>query len=221
MNTEESRDLVFLYIKEKRDALKRAPIDSVVKATDMTWNSYLNGGTIYACGNGGNGAVVANLITDLSNHLFVADDKTKPLREDIPRLRTRDLCAESSTITANLNDLGKEYIFSQQLINNRVSKYDLVFGFSGSGSSGNIVKAFEVAKKYGADSIVVTRKRDSKLAQIANLSVAFEGHSEFPGQVASNDFNFHYEDFSFAMSHMVVGLLKERIRRKYHPENGN
>ncbi len=203
--------LLKLYLREKESALKHFPIHEVMQATDMIWETYKKGGTVYACGNGGNAASVGNLITDLANHLFVTDDKSKPLPENIQRLRTVDLCSSGAALTAYLNDFGKEYVFSQQLICNRVAEGDTLFGFSGSGTSGNIRKACEIAKKHGAKTILVTRNRNAVLEELIDLSIVFEGHSQFPGQIGSNDFNFHYEDLGFAMAHMITGLLRKRI----------
>ena len=217
-NLQDKKDemrLLGLYNNEKQAALERFPYHSVMRAIDMTWETYERGGTVYACGNGGNAASVANLITDLANHCFVCDDKTKPLPESVPRLKTVDLCSSPAALTGILNDLGKESIFSQQLISNRVAEQDLVYGFSGSGTSGNVRKAFEVARKYGAKTILVTRNRDS-LDSFVDLRVIFDGHSKFPGQVGVNDHNFHYEDLGFAMSHMIVGILRKRISERYN-----
>lgn len=208
---ENEESLLELYLSEKKIALDNFPRREVLQAINYVWDAYKSNGTVYACGNGGNAASVGNLITDLSNHLFVTDDKTRPLPDDVPRLKTVDLCAAPAAITANLNDFGREYIFSQQLVCNKIGKSDLIFGFSGSGTSGNICKAFEVAKKYGARTILVTRKREAIYDRLVDLGVVFEGHSKFPGQVASNDFNFHYEDLGFAMGHMIVGILRNRI----------
>ena len=212
--TNEER-LITLYLDEKREALERFPISEVMRAVDFVWDTYKRGGTVYACGNGGNAASVGNLITDLANHLFVSDDKTKPLPENIPRLRTVDLCSSGAALTAYLNDFGREYVFSQQLVCHRVSEGDTIFGFSGSGTSTNIKKAFEVGKGKGAKTILVTRNRTAVLEGLVDLGIVFEGHSQFPGQVASNDFNFHYEDLGFAMSHMIVGILRKRIYDEY------
>lgn len=212
----EEKELIRLYLDEKRAALERVPINDILQAVDYIWDTYKRKGTVYACGNGGNAGSVGNLITDLANHLFVTDDKSKPLTENIPRLRTIDLCSSGAALTANLNDFGREYVFSQQLICHRITEGDTLFGFSGSGTSGNIRKAFEIAKKYGAKTILVTRNKNASLDSLIDLGIVFEGHSQFPGQIGSNDFNFHYEDLGFAMAHMIVGLLRKRIYDEYN-----
>lgn len=219
MEADERNKLITLYLAEQREALERYPIKEVGEAADAVWNSYRVGGTVFACGNGGNAASISNLITDLANHVFVTDDKTKPLPLEVPRLRTVDLCSSGAAITANLNDFGPQYIFSQQLVTNCIGTYDVVFGYSGSGNSPNIVEAFKVAKDKGAKTIAVTRNRESKIVKLADIPIVFEGTSRFPGQVGSNDFNFHYEDFGFGMAHVIVGLMRKRITDTYG--NGN
>ena len=139
-----------LYIDEKRSLLESFPVATIATVSDEVYKAYLEGKTIYACGNGGNAGFVANFINDISNHPFVGEDKSKPLPAGIPRLRALDLTSSGAALTGITNDLGFEHVFSQQLINDKIGAGDIVFGFSGSGNSGNVLKAFEVAKNVGA-----------------------------------------------------------------------
>ena len=41
------------------------------------------------------------------------------------------------------------------------------------------------------------------------------GTSEFPGQTGGNNNNFHFEDILSKITHIAVGLLKEKV----HNEN--
>lgn len=213
----ESTRLIRLYFEEQKAAIDRIPIESLAKAVDLVWDTYQAGGTVYACGNGGNAGSVSNLVTDLTNHTFVTDDKTKPLPEGVPRLKGVDLCSSSSAITANMNDFGPEHIFSQQLITNCVGPNDVIFGYSGSGNSKNIVNAFEVMKRRGGKTIAVSRNLDGKVVKMADVPIVFtfDKSSQFPGQQASNDNNFYYEDFGFALGHIITGLTRKKVAEKY------
>lgn len=215
MESEETRRLVQLYVDEKRALMDRFPIGDVVGMADVVWKAYQDGCTIYACGNGGNAAYVGNLITDLANHPFVSDDKSTPMMEGVPRLRAVDLCAPSAAITGIMNDLGPDYIFSQQLINDRVGRGDVVFGFTGSGNSGNILEAFRVAQKEGGVAIAITRGDGGKAREIADHCTIIPGTSRFPGQVGGNDNNFHYEDATSSIAHMITGIMRQRIWEIY------
>lgn len=211
-----TQQLIKLYAAEKIAILQSLPFDVIEEAVDEVWRAYQKGRTIYACGNGGNAAYVGNLIVDLANHPFVSDDKTKPLPSAIPRLSAYNLCADSASITGIMNDMGPDAIFSQQLINHRVSQGDLIFGFTGSGNSPNILRAFEIGRQHGARSIAITRGNGGKAKTLADLCIIIPGTSTFPGQIGGNDNNFHYEDMTSEVAHMITGIMRQRITQRYN-----
>jgi D-sedoheptulose 7-phosphate isomerase len=213
MNTE---GLIKLYIREQVAITEVFPFADVAAVCERLIKAYDDGGTIYACGNGGNAACVSNLLTDLSMHPFVSDDKHKTMPYGTKRLRTVHLVDSGATLTAILNDLGPDNIFKQQLINDGVKKNDIVFGFSGSGNSKNIIEAFNLAKEHGATTIGITRGTGGKLKEIADYCIVIPGTSQFPGQMGGNDNNFHYEDYVFAISHMMTGILQKHVRDTYN-----
>ncbi|MFA4960747.1 MAG: SIS domain-containing protein [Candidatus Pacearchaeota archaeon] len=217
MDRNETEELIRSYFDEKKDALSRLPISRLTDAADLVWRAYENKGTIYGCGNGGNAGAVSNLLNDLGTHTFVTDDKTKPLPRDVPRLRCLDLCTNTTAITAFLNDFGSYYIFSKQLETYRVGENDIIFGYSGSGSSRNIIEAFETVKGAGGKTVAVSRNPEGAIVKIADVPVVFTfgRPSEFPGQQASNDNNFHYEGFGFDLGHVITGIMRKRVMEKY------
>ena len=175
----------------------------------MVFDVYENEGTIFAAGNGGNVASVQNLVVDLNMHPFVSEDKGS---QTIPRNKFKcvSLCSDQATITGVSNDLGYEHIFSEQLKYQGESG-DVFFGMSGSGNSGNVLKAMKVAKEKGMKTILVTRNKENKCNQYSDLTISLEGTSEFPGQTGGNNNNFHFEDILSKITHISVGLLKEKV----------
>ena len=202
-------NLINLYKKESNDVFSSIPSEEIAKFVDMVFDVYENEGTIFAAGNGGNVASVQNLVVDLNMHPFVSEDKGS---QTIPRNKFKcvSLCSDQATITGVSNDLGYEHIFSEQL------KYqgevgDMFFGMSGSGNSGNVLEAMKVAKAKGMKTILVTRNKENKCNQYADLTISLEGTSEFPGQTGGNNNNFHFEDILSKITHISVGLLKEKV----------
>jgi|TARA_R100000479_G_scaffold61036_1_gene28912 D-sedoheptulose 7-phosphate isomerase len=202
-------DLINLYKKESSDVFNSIPSIEIVKFVDMVFDVYENEGTIFAAGNGGNVASVQNLVVDLNMHPFVSEDKGK---QTIPRnnFKCVSLCSDQATITGVSNDLGYEHIFSEQL-KYQGGENDMFFGMSGSGNSGNVLEAMKVAKDKGMKTILVTRNKENKCNQYADLTISLEGTSEFPGQTGGNNNNFHFEDILSKITHISVGLLKEKV----------
>jgi len=202
---------VKLYLDEKRNILDKFPIQDVLKAVNMVFEVYDNGKTIYAMANGGNAGTVDHLYCDFKHHPFVSEDKTKMLA-NVKRLRFVNLCSSSSELTGLVNDLGGEMMFAGALAP-EVEAGDLVMGFSGSGNSPNIIRAFEVAKQKGAKTLAITRGDGGK-SKSADLCIIIPGDSKFPGQTGKNNNNFHFEDAVLYINSIIIGLLKEKVNRE-------
>ena len=207
------RKLIELYKLESSNVFRKIPTDKIIEFVDMVFEAYNNEQTIFACGNGGNVASVQNLVVDMNMHPFVSEDKGV---QTIPRnnFKCVSLCSDQATITGVSNDLGFRFIFSEQL-KYQGNKNDIVFGMSGSGNSKNVLEAFRVAKERGMKTILVTRNPINNCNDFADLTISLEGTSEFPGQTGGNNNNFHFEDILSKITHISVGLLKEKV----HNEN--
>ena len=71
------------------------------------------------------------------------------------------------TVMAIANDISYEEIFSFQM-KGRLKASDLVIAISGSGNSGNVVKAVEYAKEIGAAVVGVTGYSGGRLREMAD-----------------------------------------------------
>jgi len=172
--------------------------------------AYKHNKTIYACGNGGNAGLVLNMVSDWALHPFVSEDKHTPITTT-KRINIVNLCENTAITTAIGNDLGFEFIFSEQLKFSAVQG-DLLIGISGSGNSKNILEAFKYAKENYMTSILITKNINSFIAQYANFIFDITGTSQFPGQTGGNNNNFHFEDCIMKITHMASGIIKDRIQ---------
>jgi len=209
----DKRKLIDLYKIESSNEFHNIPTSKIIEFVEMMFEAYDNEQTVFACGNGGNVASVQNLVVDMNMHPFVSEDKGV---QTIPRnnFKCVSLCSDQATITGVSNDLGFRFIFSEQLKYQGV-KGDIVFGMSGSGNSKNVLEAFRVAREKEMKTILVTRNVVNNCNEFADLTISLEGTSEFPGQTGGNNNNFHFEDFLSKLTHIAVGLLKEKV----HNEN--
>jgi D-sedoheptulose 7-phosphate isomerase len=123
------------------DTLSLEPIAQVIGYLDT---AYQEGKQVFIIGNGGSAATASHMACDLGKSVLPKDD-----REIARRFRVIALTDNVPWMTALANDLGYEYVFSEQL-KNLVQRGDLVIAISGSGNSPNIVEAVKVARALEA-----------------------------------------------------------------------
>lgn len=110
--------------------------ENVLKIANICIKSLKSGGKIIFCGNGGSAADSQHLAAELVSRFNF----------DRPGLAAIALTTDTSALTAIGNDYGYERVFSRQL--EAIGRQgDVIFGFSTSGRSKNILLAFEQAKK--------------------------------------------------------------------------
>lgn len=109
------------------------------------------GKKIITCGNGGSAADALHMAEELVG------------RYDRPRvsLPAVSLCADVTTLTCILNDYGPDRIFSRQL-EALGNKGDMLFAFTTSGNSQNIIEAILEAKKRGVKTVLFSGKGGGK-----------------------------------------------------------
>jgi D-sedoheptulose 7-phosphate isomerase len=80
------------------------------------------------------------------------------------------LSADTSILTSVANDYGYEKVFARQ-VEALVRKGDILWAFSTSGTSANIIAAAELAKERGASLLAFTGKGDTKLERLADICI--------------------------------------------------
>jgi D-sedoheptulose 7-phosphate isomerase len=209
-------DSIKLYLDEKRRILDQFPVPVLVRTAELLFETYENGGTVYAMANGGNAGTLDHFYCDFRHHPFVTEDKTRPLPPQVARLSFVNLCASPAELTGLVNDIGPDHMFAACLAPVVTAK-DLVMAYSGSGNSPNVTKALQVAVDAGARTFAMTKGNGGRCRDLAQICLVVPGTSQFPGQVGPNDNNFHFEDLMLSVNHILVGLLKQRIAQRYAP----
>src|SRR5690606_23252610 len=137
------------YIEKQTYVLENLPMDKILVFRDKLNAARLNGNLIMACGNGGSASNCSHFIQDLGKN---ASDAMEA--RDGKRFRVASLCDNTSFVTAISNDISYEDVFSKQL--EAIGKPgDLLVGVSVSGTSKNVVKAFEKAKEMGIETVAL------------------------------------------------------------------
>ena len=131
-------------VKEKllNDANLLQTIETVV---DVISDAFAAGNKVLFCGNGGSAADAQHLAAEFSGR-FYKDRKALPAEA---------LHCNTSYLTAVANDYSYDVIYAR-LLDGIGVKGDVILGFSTSGNSVNIIKAFEVARERGIVTIGLT-----------------------------------------------------------------
>ena len=125
-------------------------------------------GKILLAGNGGSAADCQHLAGELLG-------RYKKDRHPLPAI---SLAANPSVITCISNDYDSESVFSRQ-IQTLGNKQDLLWAFSTSGKSPNILKAVMAAKQAGMKIIAFTGTSNTELEKHAHLCLC--SHSDHTG----------------------------------------
>lgn len=205
------------YKTESANIIQNLASDEINRFVQVVLNAYETESTIFACGNGGNASAVQNLVVDMNMHPFVSDDKGKAnLNRNLFNCVSLTSC--TATITGISNDLGYEHIFSEQL-RFQGKKDDVLFCITGSGNSSNVIQAAKYAKSVGMKVVTITRGVNSKCEDVSDVVMHVHGpDSTFPGQIGNNNNNFHFEDCISKVTHIAVGLLKQRVQNENNSE---
>lgn len=204
-------DLINLYKKESSDRFNEIDNELIHKFIDIIFETYQKEKTIFLAGNGGTAGYLQNFVVDFNMHPFVSENKNKPSQILRNKFKCVNLCADQATLTGITNDLGYENVYLEQL-KYQLEKDDVFIGISGSGNSKNIVKAMQYCVSNTAKTILLTRNSENTCNKYADLSIAVKGISYFPGQIGSNNNNFHFEDIVSKLTHLACGVMRQRIQ---------
>lgn len=160
--------------------------EDIINAYLLLEECYANNHKVLVAGNGGSASDATHIVSelmksfeikrpvnkDLQNKLINIDSKlgetlSKELEECLPAI---SLTEHSSLNTAFENEVNSELIFAQQL-NGYGEKGDVLFAISTSGISENIIYAAVLAKAKGIKVIGLTGKKDSKLSELADVTI--------------------------------------------------
>lgn len=135
---QEAARLFTLAAQEQR---LHADLETVATQTVHVLKS---GGTLFACGNGGSASQATHVTGELVGSFF--DRARLPLRA-VP------LGFDPSSLTAIANDFSYQIIFSRQL--QALGKAgDILWAFTTSGNSPNVLAAMETAKNIGITTVL-------------------------------------------------------------------
>ena len=137
--------------------------DTIVAIAEMIVQSLRAGGTLYLCGNGGSAADAQHIAGE-----FVGRFRLE--RRALPAVA---LSTDTSVLTCIANDYDYERVFARQ-VEALAKPGDVLWAFSTSGTSPNVLKAADAARCKGARVIAFTGRTNSKLEASADLCLCAE-----------------------------------------------
>ena len=161
MSIQAITDIIKASIDVKQQLLAdESLIHQIQTVTDVITQAFQNGNAVYFAGNGGSAADAQHLAAEFSGR-FYKDRKALP---------SDALHCNSSYLTAVANDYSYDVIYAR-LLEGLAKPGDVLVGISTSGNSGNIVKAFEMAKTIGVTTIGFTGQNGGKLKSLGDYLI--------------------------------------------------
>jgi D-sedoheptulose 7-phosphate isomerase len=139
-------------------------LDATLAAAGLLNDCLKGGGCIYLCGNGGSAADAQHIAAELVGR-FTRERKG---------LAAVALTTDTSILTSVGNDYGFEQIFARQ-VEALVRPGDVLWAFSTSGTSKNILAAARKAKALGAAVLSFTGKPASPLEGMSDVCLCLDG----------------------------------------------
>ena len=177
--------------------LDRNALDRAIDALFSTW---VRGGTIFTCGNGGSAGTAQHLACDLFKCTIAPGQ---------PRLRATSLVDNVPLVSALTNDDGWDKIYEEQL-KTLFRPGDTVLAISVHGGSGkdkaglwsqNLLRALQYAKDNGGTAIGFSGFDGGAMREICDVCV-----------VVPYNTTPHVESFHVVLHHLITFCLAEIIR---------
>jgi D-sedoheptulose 7-phosphate isomerase len=165
MQIEEKIKIAYEESIRVKEQFFKENISLIQEVAELIAKTLNEGGKILIFGNGGSATDASHIAAEFVNRF----------KRERPGLPAIALNADMAVLTAIANDYDYSEVFAKQ-IKALGQKGDVAIGISTSGSSRNVIKAIEVAKKRGLKTIAFTSKKGEKL--ISKVDYAFKVSSE-------------------------------------------
>jgi len=188
------------FNKEVKAALDSVSSAEISKALAILQAVYERNGRIYVFGNGGSLALATHFVSDLNKTVF-SHHLTKHKR----RFQAIRLPSTESELTAWANDIGYDMVFAGPLAN-YLQDADAIIAISSSGTSKNVIKAVEFAKRHHVPVIGFSGFDGGKLNRLADAKILVatkKGEYEIVESVHAVLLHMMVKYFKNAFDHMV------------------
>lgn len=162
---------------------------TIDKCVDVMVTAFKSGNKVLFCGNGGSAADAQHLAAEFSGRFYTDRDA----------LPAEALHCNTSYMTAVANDYSYDVIYSR-MIKGIGNKGDVLVGLSTSGSSKNIVNAFEMALDKGMITIGLTGETGGLMKNLSDHLL----------NVPSTD-TPRIQEAHILLGHIICQLVEEKV----------
>ncbi len=152
--------------KQMTATLQEGGMDVIATIAEAITDKLQQNGTVYICGNGGSAADAQHIAGELVGRF----------RRERKALPAVAFSTDTSVLTCIANDYAYERVFARQA-EALVRKNDVLWAFSTSGTSANVIEAVKIAGAKGAMVIAFTGKANSELEQMADICFCADSES--------------------------------------------
>lgn len=163
--------------------------EPIARAAGLIVASLASGGKALFCGNGGSAADSQHLAAELMGRYL----------KDRAPMAALALTVDTSALTAIGNDYGYDQVFARQL-RGIGRRGDVLVGLSTSGSSRNVVLAFDAAREMGITTIAMTGAKESPMSELADLAL----------KVPATRTN-RIQEMHIATGHIICGIVEAAL----------
>ena len=193
-----SREVVRAALQQAHAALEalladEAMLANIERAGALLAATFVAGGKVYSCGNGGS----------MCDAMHFAEELTGRYRDDRPGYAATAI-ADASHLSCVGNDYGYEQVFARYVQAHGRSG-DVLLAITTSGTSKNVVAAAKKARELGVNVIALTGKPDTPITELADIAIVTPG-----GEYADRVQELHIK---------VIHILIELVERKLAPGN--
>lgn len=150
------REQISDHIRTTDAAIRQIPILEEISRRVIA--CFQADGRVYLLGNGGSAADAQHIAAELIGRF-------KKNRKPLPAIA---LTTDTSNLTAVANDFGFEQVFERQILA-LVTAKDIVWALSVSGTSPNVIRGLDAARRSGATIVGFTGRGPNDLSRIADL----------------------------------------------------
>ncbi|MFR4643291.1 MAG: D-sedoheptulose 7-phosphate isomerase [Sutterella wadsworthensis] len=188
---------VLAALNDARDALdalisNEKTIEAVVAAAGLMADAVEGDGKVMSCGNGGS----------LCDAMHFAEEMTGRYRGN-RRPYAALAISDASHMACVGNDYGYEEVFSRY-VEAHGRKGDVLLAITTSGTSRNIVKAAEVARRKGVKVVALTGRDETPITELADVSIVTPA-----GRWADRVQELHIKCI-----HILIELIERRLDKQ-------